>query len=135
MSEEIIVEEEIVEIDTAVSPKESSRRLVMAGIGLAVVLRGELSSTFNKIIDQGEHSDQLIPEQNRISKLPIRRTLKKPIKRVLHRFNIPTKSDIDTLNNQIVALIDKVDALQNQPHLPQSTEIEIVPPTEISEEN
>lgn len=114
MSEEIVmIEEEFVVMDTAVSPADASRRVVMATVGVVVVAGEGMKSMVGKIIEQGG----TMTSDGRVS-LParpsIRRQLRKPVNAFLNRMNIPTKTDIDNLNAQVTALLDKIDALHQQ---------------------
>jgi len=109
MDEDIIViEEEFVETQTAVSPNNTSRRLFMAGIGIVVSFKGEFSSFVNQVIEQGESATR----DNKLPAGKLRRRLRKPVGQLLNRINVPTKTDIDRLNNQISNLIEKVEALE-----------------------
>lgn len=106
MSEEIItVEEEIVETETAVTPAETSRRLVMAGIGAAVVVGGAVKARISRLME----ADETEPEAE---SPPLRRRLPNPVNSLLVRLNVPTKTDIDALNKQVSALLNKIEALQ-----------------------
>lgn len=117
MSEEIVmIEEEIVVIDTAVSPADTSRRVVMATVGVVVVAGEGMKSMVGKIIEQGG----TIASDGRVSLPPrpsLRRQLRKPVNAFLNRMNIPTKTDIDNLNAQVTALLDKIEALHQQEQL------------------
>lgn len=114
MSEDVIVvEEEIVEI-TAVTPAETSRRLVMAGIGAAVVVGGAVKARVSRFMEPDETES---PQT--------RRRLPNPVNSLLVRLNVPTKTDVDALNSQVSALLDKIEALQGleeQRPLPAATE-------------
>lgn len=126
MSEDIIaVEEEIVESSTAVSPAETSRRLVMAGIGAVVVVGGAVKARVSRFIESEEGETEAEPPQSR--RLP------NPMDALLNRLNVPTKTDIDILNNQVSALLEKMEALQeleqrpyiSPPTAAETTEVEI----------
>lgn len=118
MSEDVIVvEEEIVEI-TAVTPAETSRRLVMAGIGAAVVVGGAVKARMSRLMESDETEPEAASPQTR-------RRLPNPVNSLLVRLNVPTKTDIDALNSQVSALLDKIEALQEleeQRPLPAATE-------------
>jgi len=133
MNEEIIIiEEELVESQTAVSPTQTSRRIIMAGLGVVITLQGEVTALANQVIEQGQRADtENISRSGRV-----RRRLKKPVAKMLNRLNIPTKSDIDLLNNQISTLIEKVETLaETQPPLPTTASPEIPLPSEVEIES
>ncbi len=118
MSEEIIVvEEEIVEMDTAVTPAETSRRLVMAGIGAAVVVGGAVKARISRL--RSMEADETEPE----AESPQPRRLPNPVNSLLVRLNVPTKTDIDALNDQVSALLDKIEALQELEEQRPSTSV------------
>jgi hypothetical protein len=126
MREDIIVfEEEIVGSDTAtstidhsrprsvqaISPTKTSRRLVMAGIGAVVIAGGKVKSLVNRFIES---------ERLEVGNAQPRR-LQKPVDSLLMRLNVPTKTDVDALNSQVTALLDKIEALQEQQQRPSLT--------------
>lgn len=118
MSEEIIVvEEEMVGSDTAVSPTETSRRLVMASIGAVVVVSGAVKSRVSRLIESEEAEAS-----------PGRRRLPHPMNSLLTRLNMPTKTDIDALNDQVSNLLAKIEALHELEQRPS-------PPATIVSEN
>lgn len=122
MSEDIIaVEEEIVESTTAVSPTETSRRLVMAGIGAVVVVGGAVKSRVSRLIESEE-------AETEAEASPGRRRLPHPVNSLLTRLNVPTKTDIDALNDQVSNLLEKIEALQELEQRPS-------PPATIVSEN
>ncbi len=120
MSEEIIVvEEEMVGSDTAVSPTETSRRLVMASIGAVVVVSGAVKSRVSRLIESEEAETEASPG---------RRRLPHPMNSLLTRLNMPTKTDIDALNDQVSNLLAKIEALHELEQRPS-------PPATIVSEN
>lgn len=123
MNEEIIIiEEELIESQTAVSPSQTSRRIFMAGIGVVITLKGEVAALANQIIEQSQQADS----GNFAGSDNVGRKLKKPVAKFLNRLNIPTKRDIDLLNNQILTLIEKVETLaERQTALPAAASTEI----------
>ena len=109
MSEDIvIIEEEAEDRDTAVSLAQTSRRVILAGIGMVVVAGGEVKSLVGKLAESREGTEALPrpPEVN------LRRQIKTPLTSLLTRLNIPTKTDVDALNSQVTALLNKIETLQ-----------------------
>lgn len=133
MNEEIIIiEEELVESQTAVSPTQTSRRIVMAGLGVVITLKGEVTALANQVIEQSQRADT----ENFSISGSVRRRLKKPVAKMLNRLNIPTKGDIDLLNNQLSTLIEKVETLaETQTSLPIPASPEIPLPSEVETES
>lgn len=115
----IVVDEEMVEEHTAVSPGRTSRRLVMAGLGMAVMIGSEMKSAVHWLMEQGEtgakggrpgggrHTRPWPPRS------PTGR-LQKPVDALRTRLNIPAKADVDALNQQVTTLLEKIDRLQQQ---------------------
>jgi hypothetical protein len=115
MSEEmIVVEEELVEM--VVSPAEASRRVVLAGIGIVVVASEEMKSAVNRLAERGNDGRPALPRPS------LRRPLRKPVRALLTRLNIPTKTDIDALNAQVTTLLDKIERLQQREQPAQEDE-------------
>jgi hypothetical protein len=128
MSENMIaVEEEIVEGGTAVSsssvlavsPGATSRRLMMASIGAVVVVGGAVKSRVSGFMESAEL--ETAAEQP-----PQQRRLWNPIDSLLTRLNVPTKTDIDALNDQVSALLTKIEALQELEQRPLPTPSDII---------
>ena len=115
--EVIIIEEDVIDEQTAVSPANTSRRIIMASIGMMATVGSEAASFANRIIENDQVTSE-ISQPLATSQKKLRRGLKNTVGRLLNRMNVPTKSDIDNLNNQITNLLDKVETLQQQAHNP-----------------
>ncbi len=98
-------------------------KTVQAGLGAATMAQDETGSLFNKMVERGEKFEQKRSKQ-------LRAELKKPKKeidkfndkmsdkvggvftRVLNWLNIPTRSDVKTLNAKVTTLTKKVNELK-----------------------
>jgi len=111
MSEDIIIiEEQTEEINTAVSPTQTTRRVILAGIGIVVIAGGEVKSWVGKLTETQEATEESTPQRQ--SALNLRQEMKAPLRSLLTRLNIPTKTDIDALNDQVTTLLNKIEMLQ-----------------------
>jgi len=112
MSEDIIIIEEQTEEtnNTAVSPTQATRRVILAGIGIVVVAGGEVKSWVGKLTEAKEGTEENTPQNQ--SALNLRQEMKTPLRSLLTRLNIPTKTDIDALNDQVTTLLNKIEILQ-----------------------
>jgi len=112
MSEDIIIIEEQTEEtnNTAVSPTQATRRVILAGIGIVVVAGGEVKSWVGKLTEAKEGTEENTPQNQ--SALNLRQEMKTPLRSLLTRLNIPTKTDIDALNDQVTTLLNKIEMLQ-----------------------
>ncbi|MCP4361851.1 MAG: hypothetical protein GY796_27885 [Chloroflexi bacterium] len=142
MDEELIVVEEevVVEGDTAVSPTNTSRRIALASVGIVIVISNEMQTVVNKIVTRGEaladDDRSNLPVNIQTTRRSLRRRLQRPVNKMLHRLNIPTKTDIDSLNTQITALLNKVESLQAQEQLDvPDTPVELSATVPIEAEN
>ena len=123
MSEQEI---EIVESNTSESGNtllEGLRRVLMAGIGVAVLAQEEIEDFVTKLVDRGEIAENdgrsLISDVLEQRRREIQEGTKKASGRVdrsvegmLSRMNVPTKSEINNLSEQISELSKKVDQLR-----------------------
>ncbi len=110
----IMVDEEVVEEHTAVSPGRTSRRLVMAGLGMAVMIGSEMRSAVHWLMEQGEAGAKGGRHTRPWPPRPPTGRLQKPVDALRTRLNIPAKADVDALNQQVAALLEKIDRLQQQ---------------------
>jgi poly(hydroxyalkanoate) granule-associated protein len=100
-----------------------SLKLFRAGLGAVMLAQDELGSLANKLVEKGESTeeksrqrfDDFIADRRKQAKKASRRIETRFDKRaesVLHRFNIPTRSEIKSLNTKITQLSKKVDELK-----------------------
>lgn len=124
MSEQEI---EIVESNTSETSNtllESLRRVLMAGIGVAVLAQEEIEEFVTKLVDRGEIAENegrsLIGDILERRKQEVQERAKKAtgsvdrnVEGMLSRMNVPTRSDINSLSEQISELSKKVDQLRD----------------------
>ncbi len=124
MSEQEI---EIVESNTSEASNtllESLRRVLMAGIGVAVLAQEEIEEFVTKLVDRGEIAENegrsLIGDILERRKQEVQERAKKAtgsvdrnVEGMLSRMNVPTRSDINSLSEQISELSKKVDQLRD----------------------
>lgn len=123
MAEDIQVTEEVVEESGPNPMLDLVRKILLAGIGAVAITQEEIEKFVNKLIDRGEIAERdgrkLINDmkEKRRKKTDEIRTgtegqLDSRMEDILARMNIPSKSDIDALNEQISALSEKIDELK-----------------------
>ena len=113
-----------------VEPEEKSqsqmrdmlRKVLMATIGAAAIAQEEIEALVNKLIERGEIAEKdgksLIHEmmEKRKSRTEkIEDEVSKNIAAVLKKMNIPSKADVEVLNQKITGLSKKIDELKKQP--------------------
>jgi poly(hydroxyalkanoate) granule-associated protein len=113
-----------------VEPEEKSqsqmrdmlRKVLMATIGAAAIAQEEIEALVNKLIERGELAEKdgksLIHEmmEKRKSRTEkIEDEVSKNIADVLKKMNIPSKADVEVLNQKITGLSKKIDELKKQP--------------------
>jgi poly(hydroxyalkanoate) granule-associated protein len=116
---EIQVEEEVAEKE--LNPfMEATRKVLLAGVGVVALAQEEAESFVNKLVERGELAEkegrQLIKDLLEKRRQAVEESeevdLDARIERILHRLNVPTKTDINALSRQITALAQKVDELK-----------------------
>ena len=99
------------------------RRILMAGIGAAVLAQEEIEDFVVRLVDRGEIaendgrnliSDVLERQRQEIqdNKKRVSDSMDRRFEGVLKSLNLPTKSEISSLSEQISELSKKVDELQ-----------------------
>jgi len=123
MSEQEI---EIVESDASDEGStllEGLRRVLMAGIGVAVLAQEEIEDFVTKLVDRGEIAENdgrsLISDVLERRRKEVQDGTKRAsggvdrrVEGVLNRLNVPTRSEIAELSQQISELSVKVDQLR-----------------------
>lgn len=101
---------------------EGTRKFMLAGLGAIMMAQDELGNLANKLVEQGEITEEksrervneFISDQKKKRKKAtkqIETDFNKQMGNILNRMNIPTRSEIKTLNNKITRLTKKVDEL------------------------
>ena len=123
MSEQEI---EIIESNTSETGNtflDGLRRVLMAGIGVAVLAQEEIEDFVTKLVDRGEIAENdgrsLISDVLEQRRQEVQARTKKAsdsvdrtVEGMLHRMNVPTRSEINSLSEQISELSKKVDQLR-----------------------
>ncbi len=123
MTEEVEVEEEILEESEPNPLLEMTRKILYASIGAVALTQEEVEKFVNKLIERGEIAEKdgrkLIKDMMRKRRRrgegvesDARSQVDRRMTDILDRMNIPTKSDIDSLNEKITILTEKIDELK-----------------------
>ena len=117
MAETIAVEEEVVEKE-ARPVLEAAHKALQVGLGAAAYGAKEIETLFTRLVERGEVVEQdgrkrfnKLMEQRKKRMAGAQDELETSITRALHRLNVPTRADIDTLNKKVTTLTKKVNAL------------------------
>jgi poly(hydroxyalkanoate) granule-associated protein len=121
MAEIEIIEEEVNDEPNALL--ETVRRVLMAGVGVVVLAQEEVEEFVNKLIERGEIAEQdgrkLINDvvenrkkQAQETKQATQEEFDKRFESLLDRLNVPTRGDINTLNEKVTELTAKVEELK-----------------------
>lgn len=118
-----VVEEEVETKKERVPFFDSARKVLLASIGAVALAQDEMEEFVNRLVERGEIAEK--DGRKLVKDLRARRKekaseargemedeLDKRIEKMLHRMNVPTKSDIDALSRKITTLTKKVDALK-----------------------
>ena len=103
----------------------NTHKLFQAGLGAVMLVQDEVNSITHKLIEQGEKTekesrervDAFVDERKKETKNLSKRAEKnwnKQMETVLHRMNVPTRAEINSLNNKITRLTKKVDELKKE---------------------
>ena len=101
---------------------ENSRKVYLAGLGMATMATEEVSSLFQKFWERGEETEQKAREalnkqiedrrkEAKKTSKKVEKELDKRLENVLHMVNIPSKQDIDKLSSKVNRLNRKVNEL------------------------
>lgn len=102
---------------------EMARKVLLAGVGAVALAQDEVEAFVNRLIERGEIAEKdgrkLINDvmdrrkkQMEDTQAKAKESLEGRVEAILHRMNIPTKSDIQLLSEKISALAKKVDQLK-----------------------
>ena len=102
---------------------EMARKVLLASVGAVALAQDEVEAFVNRLIERGEIAEKdgrkLINDvmerrrkQMEDTQAKAKEGLDGRVEAILHRMNIPTKSDIETLSQKIATLTKKVDHLK-----------------------
>jgi polyhydroxyalkanoate synthesis regulator phasin len=98
---------------------ESSRRVLLAGIGAFALAQDEIEDFVDKLVERGELAEkdgkklvrEVMDKRKKTSK-SAEGEMNKRVQDVLDRLNVPTKTDIESLGEKIAVLTKKVEELK-----------------------
>lgn len=104
---------------------DNAHKLFQAGLGAVMMVQDEVVNLADKMVEQGEATetksrkrvDAFVDKRKKDSKDLTKRMEKnwnKQMENLLHRMNIPTRAEINSLNNKITRLTKKVDDLKKE---------------------
>jgi len=97
---------------------EMSRKMLLASIGAMSLAQDEIEDYVNKLVERGEIAEKdgrklvremLDKRKERAQKA--QEEINKHVQKALKHFNVPTKADMDALNDKITNLMKKIDQL------------------------
>jgi poly(hydroxyalkanoate) granule-associated protein len=98
---------------------ESSRKVLLAGIGAFALAQDEIEDFVDKLVERGEIAEKdgnklvrEVMEKRKKTTSNAEGEMNKRVQTVLDHLNVPTKSDIESLSEKIVALTKKVEDLK-----------------------
>lgn len=98
---------------------ELSRRVLLAGVGAMALAQDEIEAFVDKLVERGEIAEKdgrkLVKELAEKRKKRMAEAEDEVGRRVsvaLEKLNVPTKADIESLNEKLAALAKKLDELK-----------------------
>jgi poly(hydroxyalkanoate) granule-associated protein len=103
----------------------NAHKLFQVGLGTVAMVQDEVVNLADKLVAHGEATetksrkrvDDFVGERKKETKDLTKRLEKnwdQQMENLLHRLNIPTRAEINTLNNKITRLTKKVDELKKE---------------------
>jgi poly(hydroxyalkanoate) granule-associated protein len=103
----------------------NAHKLFQVGLGAAMMVQDEVVHLADKLIEQGEATesksrkrvDEFVDGRKKETKDMTKKLEKnwdKQMENLLHRMNIPTRGEINSLNNKLTRLTKKVDELKKE---------------------
>lgn len=96
-----------------------SRKVLLAAVGAAALAQDEIEEFINRLVERGEIADkegrklmQEIIQRRKMQREKIKEAAGKRIGTALSRMEIPTRKDIEMLNEKIATLTQKIEALK-----------------------
>jgi poly(hydroxyalkanoate) granule-associated protein len=108
--------------ETGKSPLlDTVRKVLLASIGAVALAQEEIEDFIDKLVERGEIAEKDgkvlvrdLMERRKKQTDKAEEELDERIEEILHRMNVPTKSDIEELSAKITQLTDKVDELKSE---------------------
>jgi poly(hydroxyalkanoate) granule-associated protein len=120
MSETTIeIQEEMVEEKSGNPLVATARKVLLASIGAVAIAQEEIEEFVNHLVERGEVAERDgrrlvndVIERRKNQVKEVEDDLEERIEDILVRLHVPTKTDIASLSDKIVALTKKVDTLK-----------------------
>ncbi len=97
---------------------EVTRKVALAAVGAVGLAQDELEDFVNRLVKRGEIAEKdarkLMHEMTEKRRKMAGKRVDKQMDRVLDRINIPSKADIEALNEKITILTAKVEELKKE---------------------
>ncbi len=96
--------------------QEALHRVMLAAVGTVGLVQDELEHFVNKAVERGEISEKEARKTVRVvgdKRKGAGKEVDKRFEDVLVKMNIPTKNDLNALNDKIADLTQKVESLKN----------------------
>ena len=117
------INEEVVEEKERSPLFEMARRVLLAGVGAVALAQEEVEAFVNKLVERGEIAEkdgrklikEMMDKRRKKAESVVEEVsddMDQRIETMLHRMNVPTKTDIEALSKKIATLTKKVDELK-----------------------
>ncbi len=97
---------------------EATRKVMLAAVGAVGLAQDEMEDFVNRLVKRGEIAEKdarkLVKEVTEKRRKTAEKRVDKEMDRMLDRMNIPSKADIDELNEKISILTAKVEELKKE---------------------
>ncbi len=97
---------------------EATRKVMLAAVGAVGLAQDEIEDFVNRLVKRGEIAEKdarkLVKEVTEKRRKGAEKRVEKQIDRVYDRMNIPSKADIEALNDKINILTAKVEELKKE---------------------
>ena len=98
---------------------DAVRKVLLASVGAVALAQDEVEDFVNKLVDRGEIAEKDgkslvrdMVEKRKKQTAKAEQELDQRIEELLHRMNVPSKSDIEALSAKVTELSAKVDELK-----------------------
>lgn len=97
---------------------ELARKILLANVGAVGLAQDEIEDFVNRLVKRGEIAQKdarkLVKEVTEKRRTGAEKRVEKQMDRVMDRMNIPSKTDIELLNEKISILTAKVEELKKE---------------------
>ena len=93
-----------------------ARKVLLAGIGAVALAQEEAEAFIQKLIEKGEITEKdgcgILKDFREKRRKKAKKELDRVIESIINKMDMPTKNDIQTLNDKISEIIRKIDDLE-----------------------